>query len=217
MNTSPQSNENTDDAALLTRFRNRDKAAFDALYSRYAGGVFAFARRLTGTVEEAEDLTQETFVAAFRSAHGFRGNAHLLTWLLGIASRRCRDSRRTPKPQTSPLLEGEGEHILGATASVERAVVASVTLEAALSQLDEGLREAFLLVAAHGLTYKEAAHVLQAPVGTVKWRVSEAGRRLRVLLSDEAEPAPSPHETPARSSSVPASSTASTEVSHVSL
>ena len=211
-------NDQTPDPKLLARFRTGDKTAFDALYQRYAGGVFAFARRLTQTKEEAEDLTQETFVAAFRSAEGFRGNARMLTWLLGIASRRWRDNRRTPRPQTYALQDGDTETATTHYAPVEQAALATVSLEGALAQLDVPLREAFLLVAAHGLTHKEAAHILNAPVGTVKWRVAEAGRRLRVLLSDEPDQKTeqTQPETPAHLPAI-SSSPAPAEVSHVPL
>lgn len=153
-------------------------AEFDALFSQYAGRVLAFARRLTGSVAEAEDLTQDTFVAAWHGRAAFGGRAKMLTWLLGIAVRRHRDARRAPRLETipeCPELAGEGF----AEQSLER-----LALESSLAELDENLRAAWLLVASQGLTHKEAADVLARPVGTVKWQVATASRRLRAALEE---------------------------------
>jgi RNA polymerase sigma factor, sigma-70 family len=179
-----------DDRRLLAAFRGGDRAAFDALFARYAPRVLAFALHLTGgSRAEAEDLTQETFVAAFRGASAFRGGSRLLTWLLGIAVRRHRDAGRRTCPPTATLTDGDAD---------SRPAVADVATDAvafrdALATLDSPLRDAFLLVAAQGLTHREAAEVLGAPLGTVKWRVAEATKRLRAALTvDAAFRAPEP-------------------------
>lgn len=179
----------SDEPELTRAFCQGERAAFDTLFARYAGRVFAFAHRLSGCRSDAEELTQETFVAAFRSAPAFRGDARLLTWLLGIALRRFRDTRRgAPRPV---LVELDGHE--PSPKNVENEALAGIALHRALARLDVPLREAFLLVAAQGLTHREAANVLGAPVGTIKWRVAEATRRLRVLLSEDDAEESSPH------------------------
>lgn len=175
----------SDETELLTQFRRGDRAAFDALYTRYAPGVFAFARRLTGgNTGDAEDLTQETFVAAFRGAAQFRGGARLSTWLMAIALRRFRDKTRHAPPPSAAVNENDPSPAV----PVEAAALHNVAFERALAVLDPNLRAAFLLVAGQGLTHREAAAILQIPIGTAKWRVAEAARRLRSVLSD-TEPA----------------------------
>ena len=161
---------------LVAAARAGDRPAFDTLYQQYAGRVLAFARQLSGCRAEAEDLTQEAFVAAFRGLNRFRGQSALLTWLLGIVLRRWRDGRRRPPLLLSPA-SPEGGDISGPT-------VTRVILQDALAALPEPQRVAFLLVAAQGLTHREAAAALGEPLGTVKWRVADAARRLRVLLQD---------------------------------
>jgi RNA polymerase sigma-70 factor, ECF subfamily len=174
-----------DDAALLARFRARDRTAFDTLYDRYAGRVLAFALPLTQSHADAEDLTQETFVAAFQGADTYRGGSRLLTWLFAIALRRWRDGKRRPRLTASPLLEESDQRSDCPGSSVEATAVATVVFRQAVGRLDEPLRVAFLLVVSQGLTHCEAAEVLRTPVGTVKWRVAEATKRLRAALSED--------------------------------
>lgn len=175
----------TDDTELLHRFRLRDREAFDLLYDRFAGRVLAFALHLTGSRADAEDLTQETFLAAFRAADAFRGESRLLTWLLSIAVRRHRDGQRKQRLFSSSLRDEQDRASSGA--SVESAAVSSVAFRQAVAALDPNLRAVFLLVAAQGLTLQEAAEVLEIPVGTAKWRAAEATKRLRVALADEIQ------------------------------
>lgn len=163
---------------LVTAARAGSRTAFDALYQRHAGRVYAFARHLSGSQAEAEDLTQEAFVAAFQGLGRFRGQSTVLSWLLGIVVRRRRDGQR--RPNYVPSLESPHPTLTEQT-------LTRLVLQDALACLPEPQREAFLLVASQGLTHREAAAVLQEPLGTVKWRVAEASRRLRVLLTDPEE------------------------------
>lgn len=180
----------TDEQELLDRFRQRDRDAFDALFARYAGPVLTFALRLTGSRADAEDLLQETFVAAYQGASGYRGQARTLTYLLAILIRRHRDGRRRARV-TSVGFSDETD-TPAPSSSVEGAVVASVVFRSALDTLPAPLRETFLLVAAQGLSHTEAAAALGVPVGTVKSRVAAATKRLRAALSEEESPDASP-------------------------
>ena len=172
--------EPENESPIISAFQQGDRPAFDTLFARYAPRVLAFALRLTnGRRADAEDLTQETFVAAYRGAERFRGAARPLTWLLSIAVRRHRDSNRRGQIASVPLQEYDG------SPGVENAAIASVALRDALETLDDSFKTAFLLVAVQGLTHAEAAAVLKAPVGTVKWRVAEATKRLRRALADD--------------------------------
>lgn len=180
----------SDDADLLTRFRARDRTAFNILYDRYAGRVLAFVLPLTQSRSDAEDLTQETFLAAFQSADSYRGGSRLLTWLFAIALRRWRDGKRRPRLMASPLLEEADYHSGSLSSPVEAAAVATIAFRQAVGRLDERLRIAFLLVVSQGLTHREAAEVLRTPVGTVKWRVAEATKRLRAMLSEDISEEP---------------------------
>ena len=187
------------DARLLNDFRNRERPAFDALYARHAGSLIGFALRLTGGCrEDAEDLVQETFVAAFKNPSGFRGGSRVLTYLSGILLCRHRDARRRVLPVVVRLFEESDQHPGlpdGPASRLEARAVAGVVFEQALAKLDEPLRIAFLLVAAQGMTHKEAAALLEAPVGTIKWRVAEAARRMRATLMEMENEEPSLPQT----------------------
>lgn len=159
-----------------------EPAAFDRLFDQFAPRILGYLLRLTGSRAEAEDLTQETFLAAYHGRNAFRGSAKPLTWLLAIARRRWRDQHRYAKPPSVPLNENET-----ATDDPADQIALSATLAKALEQLDEPEREVLLLTAVQGLTYKEAAEITGEPVGTVKWRVHEATQRLRRLLTAAEE------------------------------
>lgn len=173
-----------DEPYLLRAFRRKDRAAFDALFARHAPGVFAFTRRQTGSCDDAEEIVTETFAAAFASAPGFLGRARLKTYLLAIARRRVLDRVRRPRVSTERL---DDSLALASEQLADRPVLAAIALQSALTALDPAQREAFLLVVAQGLTYIEAASVVKTPVGTVKWRVSEATRKLRAHLESLEE------------------------------
>ncbi len=175
---------------LITRFQAGDPAAFDTLYDAYAPRVFAFAISLVGGCRaDAEDLVQETFIAAFQATGSFRGNSRVLTWLLAITLRRVRDSRRRHQP-TVLSLSSEYDLPSSPAPSLEQTVISDIRYLEALAHLDESQRTAFVLVASQGRTHKEAASLLQTPVATIKWRVAQATKHLRATLSqDEKEEA----------------------------
>ncbi|MBB6052500.1 RNA polymerase sigma factor [Armatimonas rosea] len=163
--------------------RRGDPDAFTALYIRYAPRVLGYLLRLGVARQDAEDLTQETFLAALRGSGRFGGRSRPLAWLLGIAVRRWRDgNRRGPAPKQVSVEPGP---------DTAKQALRKVTLEHSLLQLDEPLREALLLVVVQGLSYAEAAGALAIPLGTLKWRLHEATRRMRRLLSEGEE---LPHE-----------------------
>lgn len=174
-----------DERVLIKRVRKGDREAFDVLFSRYGERVRAFALRLCGNESMADDLTQDAFLAAFRSIAGYRGGAPFFSWLCGIVVRRHRDAlRRVPtewglEARVSPAEEGHPD--------VDRAIAA----------LKPDQREVFVLIKVVGLTQTEAAQVLRKPVGTVKWLCYEAVRSLQLTLKEAY-----PHELK-RSSSRP--------------
>ncbi len=153
---------------------------FAEFYKQYGSRIYRFCFRLCGSVSDAEDLTQEVFLAAFQGQGRFQGRASVQTWLYKIALNCWRHSRRKPRLETAVL---EDARLTGP--DLEQSVTDAVALTCALSALPPDLRETFLLVRAEGLTYREAASVLSVPQGTVQWRVHEASRRLRGLLAEE--------------------------------
>jgi RNA polymerase sigma-70 factor (ECF subfamily) len=166
------------DPRTLARAREGDLQAFEDLVRLYQGDVWRFAYHLTRNRAVAEDVTQEAFLRAFRFLRSFRGEARFTSWLLRIvrncgmdALRRDRNhlDRRPPLPAA-------------ATDPATRAELAS-----AIDGLSEDHRQPFLLIEVFGLSYQEAADVLQLKVGTVKSRMHRARQSLVHALSDEEE------------------------------
>jgi RNA polymerase sigma-70 factor (ECF subfamily) len=125
----------------------------------------------------ADDLTQETYLRAFRALPGFAARSSALTWLLAIARRVCADHVRDRRRQVR----------IDPTAVPEPAAVApdvgeGVALRALLVELDPDRREAFVLTQVVGLSYAEAAEVCGCPVGTIRSRVARARDHLVAAL-----------------------------------
>lgn len=164
--------------------KNRKQSAlFDTLFAVHSPRIYRLCLRLCGgRTADAEDLTQDTLVAAFGSLPHFQGRAAISTYLYAIAVLRWRKRRAKHEIETVSLPETL-EHRTPDPIS-ER--LTRLSLNAAMDALPNDLREAFALVKAEGLTHKEAARLLGVPQGTVQWRVHEAVRRLRVLLAEES-------------------------------
>jgi RNA polymerase sigma-70 factor (ECF subfamily) len=158
------------------------RTGFSALYRQHGDQIYRFCFRLSGSVSDAEDLTQEVFLAAFQGQEKFQGRSSVQTWLYKISLNCWRQSRRKPQLDTAPL-----EETAQSGPDLAQTVTDQIALTCALSVLPPNLRETFLLVRAEGLTYREAAQILDIPQGTVQWRVHEASRRLRALLAEEGE------------------------------
>lgn len=177
----------SDEREKLERFRRGAPGAFDDLYAVYGPRIYRFALRLCGgSVADAEDLTQEVFVAALRSLHWFEGRSSLGTYLYRIAVYQWRQMRVSR--DRAGRTNGSGrEAAAPSSADPARIGAARVDLGAALKALPTAQREAFLLVKSEGLTCREAAEALGIPEGTVKYHIHEAVLRLRAFLGDGEE------------------------------
>jgi RNA polymerase sigma-70 factor, ECF subfamily len=148
------------------------------LYDAHADAVYRFSLRLCrGRHADAEDLTQETFVAAMDSWKRFLGKSTVRTWLFRIALYRHQAQNRRIIPTQVAFLE-----TVPTNENLAAQTVLSLTLSDALATLPDIIHEAFVLVKCEGMTYKEAATLIGVPQGTVRSRVHEACCRLRQQL-----------------------------------
>ena len=185
------------DGALLSRLRRGDERAFTELIRRHQDRVFDLAYRMLGDRQEAEDLSQEIFVAVHRGLKGFRGDAKLSTWIFRVAKNHCLNRlvylKRHGGGRTQGLDEGPEPAVDPATARPDRQLERRerrAILERALSELDEAQRMIVVLRDIEGLDYEEIAAVLDEPVGTVKSRLLRARAALaQVVARLEAEEA----------------------------
>ncbi len=162
---------------------NRD--AFAAFVDTHGPRLLRLARRFADCEADAEDLTQEIFVALYRGMAGFRGDCTLSTWAYQIALNHCRKHlARRPVP-TLALDDSRDVPEAAFHGPAHRAAVGELSSQVhlALDALTPEHREVVILHELHELTYAECAAVLNVPLGTVKSRLSYAFRRLRGSLT----------------------------------
>ncbi|HEY3334519.1 MAG TPA: sigma-70 family RNA polymerase sigma factor [Candidatus Limnocylindrales bacterium] len=182
------------DEELLAGLAAGRLEALDALYERYKTMAYGIARRITGDDSLAEDVVQEAFLGAWRSADRYvTGRGSVKTWLLAIVHHRAIDAvrrrrpaselpeeaegMRTPEPLTLPDVWGEVSGRLDATA-----------VQSALAALPALQRQALELAYFGGLTQTEMAARLDVPLGTVKSRVRLALVSMRRELGLSVSP-----------------------------
>jgi RNA polymerase sigma-70 factor (ECF subfamily) len=170
-----------------------DAAAFEQIYRRYSGRVFAVCQRIVKNDSEAEDLTQEAFLQLFRKIHTFRNEAKFSTWLYrlttNLALMRLR-KKRHPEVSLDATLESEEEDTRpvvepGGPDLRLSGVVDRVNLSKAIAQLPDGYREMFILHDVEGYEHHEIAKILGCSAGNSKSQLYKARLRLRELLQEE--------------------------------
>jgi RNA polymerase sigma-70 factor, ECF subfamily len=178
------------DPELVERARRGDDAAFGMLVDRHRTAVFRAILAALGTREGADEVSQEAFVAAYRHLRDFREDASFKTWLLSIAWRKALSHRRSVRTFVSRFVQPPEDtewQIPAAARTQEQAVLDAEltgTIRRQITRLTPKLRDALLLAASGDYSYDEIAVMLGIPVGTLKWRVSEARRQLKAKLAD---------------------------------
>ncbi len=172
------------DSALIRSMAAGDEGALRALYAAYGRRLFAYAYRLTGSEQVAEEVVQDALLAAWKGAGSYRGDARAATWLLGIVHHQALNAVRRKRLPTQEL-EGAAQvtdHAAGPEAQTE-AGERCRALRQALDRLSREHRAVLELVFYQGLSLAEAAEVMGCPVGTVKSRLSYAKANLREALA----------------------------------
>lgn len=165
---------------LVARARAGDRAAFEGLYRAHVGRVYALCLRMTADRGHAEELTQDTFVQAWRRLATFRGESAFGTWLHRIAVHAMLGERRTSSRREArviPLAEppsGRSEAFDG---------LFEVDLERAIAALPPGARSVFVLHEIEGYAHDEIATMTGVAVGTSKAQLHRARRLLREGLT----------------------------------
>ena len=196
------------DARLLRRIQRGERAAFEEWLDRDGPRVRALCQRMGASPHEADDLTQDIWIAAFQSIASFRGDARLSTWIYRLAMNRCLKWRE--QSGRAVPLSGEDAETLDVPAldettlaprQLERAELRE-QVRGALDSLSDAHRAVVVLHELHELSYAECANALQIPIGTVKSRLFNAFKNLRreletYVLSEQAEVAsPKSHLKP---------------------
>jgi RNA polymerase sigma-70 factor (ECF subfamily) len=178
------------DGSLVERCLQGDDAAWELLVKTYTRKVYAVCYRFTGNDTESQDLTQEVFVRVFRTLKTFRaGEGSFGVWLTRLTRnllidhyRRTRIDRVTDSIEDQlPMLE-EKTALSARTDGLLAGREASEMLQAALQKLSPDLREAVILRDLEEMEYREIAHVLRVPEGTVKSRLNRGRAELARVL-----------------------------------
>jgi len=183
---------------FIERLKRGDAAAFETLVNERSGEIYGLLYRLTENVEEARDLTQETFLRAYQSIAHFRGESDLRTWIYRIAINQARNRwrwwRRRRREATvsidAPEISGGR---LGLVATLKSNTVRDPEQDALLSERERALkkalsglkrvyRETVILRDIEGFAYEEIATTLDISVGTVKSRLARGRQELRRKL-----------------------------------
>ena len=186
------------DEVLVTRSKNGDLQAFEELVCRYERKVYSLAYRMMGNYDDANDLTQETFLRAFRAIAGFRGDSSFSTWLSHIVTNLCRDELRKRYRISFESLDQE---VCLGDAEVKKQIPSSdpgpdevyerhelqQELQELLITLSPEFRLALVLRDIQGFSYQEIAEQMECSLGTVKSRINRARNFLKEKVLAQRE------------------------------
>ena len=184
------------DKQLVERVRRGDKRAFDLLILKYQHKIISIVGRYLGDRNDVQDVSQETFIKAYRAIPNFRGESAFYTWLYRIAINTAKNhlvskSRRPPnidididdgefQDNSAVLRDNESPQASLATKQMEEVIFR------AIENLPSELRVAVTLREFEGLSYEEIARIMDCPVGTVRSRIFRAREAIeqKITLMD---------------------------------
>ncbi|HEV7927304.1 MAG TPA: sigma-70 family RNA polymerase sigma factor [Verrucomicrobiae bacterium] len=194
----PQLAEETEeigDRLLVRRAQQEDMRAYDALVRRYQERIYATVYHMTSNHEDANDLTQETFIKAFRALKSFKGDSSFYTWIYRIAVNKTINFLKQRKNRVQMSLND-----VDFNAENDPDLVALVSdknprRDLNLSELQEKLNEAMQKLSEHhrmvvtlhdvqGLSHEEIGKIMDCNIGTVRSRLFYARQQLQAYLSD---------------------------------
>ena len=181
------------DAALAERARSGDVSAFEHVYRREVGRVYALCLRMTGDAVRARELTQSVFVRAWDRLASFRGESQLSSWLHRIAVNEVLIEARTDRRRQARVVLAE-DHAAGSGGAVEDAPAYSgvtlpvdtesrIDLERAISMLPPGARTVFVLHDIEGYRHEEISRMTGSAEGTLRAQLHRARKLLMEALS----------------------------------
>ncbi len=186
------------DEELVERARSGDSGAFSELVVRHHRAAMRAAIAALGSADAAEDAVQDAWIVARARLSGFRREASFRTWLLSIVWNKSLDHRRSVVRLVRRLVSldehpgdagGESRSFAAVVSASDASPEAGLlhhelrrTLARLVKTLPARLRDPLLLVGTGEYLYDEVAAMLGQPVGTVKWRVSDARRQIRIKL-----------------------------------
>ena len=175
-------------AELVARAKAGDAAAFDELVRKYRPRVYSLALHLTGQASDADDITQDAFLKAYHKLPEFEGRSEFFTWIYRITLHRALNSKRDRmRRRTVPLADPRLVAAVAVDSHGDPECAAQLrdryrALLEVFDRLSPLLQTTVVLTTLQGLSYKEAAVVLETTEGTVAWRIHEARRKMQDYL-----------------------------------
>lgn len=202
MNQSLQPVPQDSDAVLVQRTVAGDQKAYGLLVLKYQRRIQRLIGRMVRDVDLVEDISQETFIRAYRALHQFRGDAQFYTWLYRIAVNTAKkfllELKHDPTVSESSLANDDDDETSwnkneptaqDGPESILAAKEVAAVVNAAMDDLPDDLRQAVTLREIEGLTYEEIATAMGCPVGTVRSRIFRAreaiSARVKPLLQKQ--------------------------------
>jgi RNA polymerase sigma-70 factor (ECF subfamily) len=177
--------------ALVAAAKAGDQRAFESLVRRYRKRIFALALHITGSASEADDITQDVFLKAYRALPDFEGRSQFFTWVYRMTVNRSLNSRRDRARRGEDTLDDPRLELavaVDARSNPSRAAELRQTyarLLRALDSLPVDMRTTVILVSLQGLSHGEVAIVQNVSDGTIAWRMHEARRRMNEAMAPE--------------------------------
>ena len=176
--------DNIADKEIIKRVKNGDKKAYDLLVLKYQQRVINLISRFVKNYADALDISQETFIKAYKALPNFRGESAFYTWLYRIAVNTAKNhltvqSRKITKSDydVTEIEQIEGNMTLTEQTTPENLLIKDELQETILNTIEnlpEDLKSAIMLREIEGLSYEEIATVMECPVGTVRSRIFRA-------------------------------------------
>ena len=186
--------DNITDKEIIERVKNGDKKAYDLLVLKYQQRVISLISRFVKNHADALDISQETFIKAYKALPNFRGESAFYTWLYRIAVNTAKNhltvqSRKITKSDydVTEIEQIEGNMSLTEQTTPENLLLKDELQETvlnAIENLPEDLKSAIMLREIEGLSYAEIAAAMECPVGTVRSRIFRA----REIIDNKIKP-----------------------------
>ncbi len=178
-----------EEAEWVRRSRAGDPEAFASLVTRYQQMIDALTWRMTGSLADAQDLAQETFIQAYHSLDQFEDRSKFSTWLYRIAVNKCLNWRkamgRRSQMHEKWATESEREAAVRPQRPTEGQSAQADAIQQALLKLPAEQRAAIVLTVYEEMNHAEAARVLGCSETTVSWRIFMARRKLKQWLQNQ--------------------------------
>jgi RNA polymerase sigma-70 factor (ECF subfamily) len=173
------------DAECVRAILDGDESAFTVLVDRHAPACIRYATRMLGNEADAEDVTQETLLRAYRALARFDATMNLRTWIMSILVNRCRSHLLHRRRRTARVVADDAAVRAAAVPADDHDAALRDAIERAVARLEAVQREAFLLKHVELLTYEEMTAITGASIPALKMRVRRACERLQVILQED--------------------------------